>query len=339
MGKILITGAAGFIGSQLAYRLKKNGEDVILVDDFSYGREDNLIFDDADFREEIYRKDIRDIEFMNKLFKDNKFDVVYHFAGITPLPDCQNKPVEAVDVNVRGTVIILDLIRKYGVPEMIFASTAAVYENTEVFPSTEDRVNPPSLIYPSTKYTAEQFCRAYHEAYKIPIVCLRFTNVYGPHIDCLRTQPPVMGYIIRELYEGRRPTLHSNGEQRRDFVYVEDLIDLAILVRKNKDFDIVNVSTEKTYSINEITSLIAKEMKLEELTPQYRETAHFWANYPELYEKPYPIESKLLEHEVLKYTCLSNKHAYDNYGWTPQTDIETGIKKTVAFTLKKLKNR
>ena len=84
MGKILITGAAGFIGSQLAYRLKKDGEDVILVDNFSYGKEDNLIFDDADFRDEIYRKDIRDIEFMNKLFKDNKFDVVYLYTHQAP---------------------------------------------------------------------------------------------------------------------------------------------------------------------------------------------------------------------------------------------------------------
>jgi len=339
MEKILITGAAGFIGSQLAYRLKKNGEDVVLVDDFSYGREDNLIFDDADYRYEIYRHDIRDTQFMDQLFRENKFDVVYHFAGITPLPDCQNNPIEAVDINVKGTTIILDLVRKYGVGEMIFASTAAVYENTEVFPSVEDVVKPPSLIYPSTKYAAEQFCRAYHDAYNIPIVCLRFTNVYGPHIDCLRTQPPVMGYIIRELYEGRRPTLHSTGEQRRDFVYVDDLIDLAILVRKNKGFDIVNVSTEKTYSINEITDIIAKEMNCEKLKPQYRETSHFWDNYPELYEGAYPIESSLLEHEVLKYTCLSNKHAYDNYGWSPKTDIHDGIRKTVDFTLKKLKNR
>ena len=148
-----------------------------------------------------------------------------------------------------------------------------------------------------------------------------------------------MGYIIRELYEGRRPTLHSDGKQRRDFVYVDDLIDLALLVRANEGFDIVNVSTEKTYSINEITTFIAKQMNLENLDPQYRETAHFWANYPELYEGPYPINPDLLEHEVLKYTCLSTKHAYDNYGWSPKTDIEEGIKKTVDFTLKKLKNR
>ena len=339
MERVLITGAAGFIGSQLAYRLYKNGEDIVLVDDFSYGKEDNLIFDDADFRDMIYRKDIRDLDFMNKLFNEKKFDTVYHFAGITPLPDCQNNPVYAVDVNVRGTTIILDLVRKYGVGKLIFASTSAVYENTEVFPSVEDTVVPPSLIYPSTKYTAEQFCRAFYDAYKFPIVCLRFTNVYGPHIDCLRTQPPVMAYIIRELFNGNRPILHSTGEQKRDFVYVDDLIDLALLVRKNKEFDIVNVSTETTISINEITKKIMKEMECEDLAPEYMETMHFWSNYPELYDEPYPIDPKLLEHEVLKYTCLSNKHAYSKYGWTPKTGIDEGIKKTVDYTLKKLKNR
>ena len=140
MSKILITGAAGFIGSQLAYRLWNDGNKVSLVDNFSYGSEDNLIFDQYDFREEIFHKDIRDLEFMEALFKEKEFDIVYHFAGITPLPDCQNMPVEAVDVNVRGTVILLDLVRRYGVKKMIFASTSAVYENNTHFPSVEDEV-------------------------------------------------------------------------------------------------------------------------------------------------------------------------------------------------------
>ena len=112
MSKILITGAAGFIGSQLAYKLFKQGNDVSLLDNFSYGHDDNLIFEDKDFRTEIYHKDIRDKEFLDKLFEEKKFDVIYHFAGITPLPDCQNNPSEAVDVNVRGTVVLLDLVRK-----------------------------------------------------------------------------------------------------------------------------------------------------------------------------------------------------------------------------------
>ncbi len=335
MSKVLITGAAGFIGSQLAYRLWKDGDEVYLVDNFSYGSEDNLIFDEHDFREEIFRKDIRDLAFMESLFKEKLFDIVYHIAAITPLPDCQNMPVEAVDVNVRGTVILLDLVRRYGAKKMIFASTSAVYENNTDFPSVESKVEKPSLLYPSTKYTSEQFCKAFSDAYGIPIVCLRFANVYGPHIDCLRTQPPVMGYIIRELFNGRPPILHSTGNQKRDFVFVDDLIELAVRVQKADSFDVVNVSTGTTVTINTICQKITDVMK-SDIRPKYEEVAHFWANYPELYNEPYPISTKIMEHEVLKYTCLSNEHAYQVYGWKPLTSLDEGIRKTVAFSCKVL---
>ncbi len=337
MSKILITGAAGFIGSQLAHRLYLEKNEVVLVDDFSYGSEDNLIFDDADFRKTIHHKDIRDLDFMDSLFKKEHFDIIYHIAGITPLPDCQTDPVNAIDVNVRGTVILLDLVRKYGVKKMIFASTSAVYENNKDFPSTEEKVEKPSLIYPSTKYTAEQYCKAYWDAYGIPVVVLRFANVYGPHIDCLRTQPPVMGYIIREYLLGNKPVLHSTGEQERDFIFVEDLIDLAVLVSKSEKYDTVNVSTETTVSINRIADMIAKEMGCSERGIDYADTSHYWYRYPALYEKPYPINGKLLENEVLKYTCLSNAHAKEAYGWTPKTSLEEGIRKTVDFCVRELK--
>ena len=331
MSRILITGAAGFIGSQLAYRLWKNGDEVYLVDNFSYGSEDNLIFEEHDFRNEIFRKDIRDLGFMESLFKDKSFDIVYHIAAITPLPDCQNMPVEAVDVNVRGTVILLDLVRRYGVKKLIFASTSAVYENNTDFPSVESNVEKPSLLYPSTKYTSEQFCKAFSDAYGIPVVCLRFANVYGPHIDCLRTQPPVMGYIIREVFNGRSPILHSTGNQERDFVFVDDLIELAVRVQKAESFDVVNVSTGTTVTINTICQKITDVMK-SNLSPNYEEVSHFWANYPELYAEPYPISTKILEHEVLKYTCLSNEHAYQQYGWKPSTSLDEGIRRTVDFS-------
>lgn len=338
MSNILVTGAAGFIGSQLIYRLWKNGENVTLIDNFSYGSDFNLIFDDYDFRKEIYRMDIRNLKFMEKIFSEKKFDIVYHMAGITPLPDCQNMPVEAVDVNVRGTVIILDLVRRYGVKKMIFASTSAVYENNTDFPSVESHVEKPSLLYPSTKYTSEQFCKAFSDAYGIPIICLRFANVYGPHIDCLRSQPPVMGYIIRELFYGRPPILHSTGNQKRDFVYVDDLIDLAVLVSDAEEYDTVNVSTGAVVSINEIVDVICDIMQTG-IRPKYAEVDHFWAKYPELYKEPYPISKKLMENEVLKYTCLSNKHAQIMYGWVPKTSLRDGVQKMVEFSRKVLERK
>lgn len=335
MSNILVTGAAGFIGSQLAYKIWENGDNVVLVDNYSYGSDDNLVFDKYDFRKDIFRKDIRDTEFMDHLFAEAHFDVVYHIAGITPLPDCQNMPVEAVDVNVRGTVIILDLARKYGVKKVIFASTSAVYENNTDFPSVEEYVEKPSLLYPSTKYTAELFCKAFSDAYGIPVVCLRFANVFGPHIDCLRTQPPVIGYIIRELYYGRTPVIHSTGEQQRDFIYVDDLVDLALRVKKAEHFDVVNVSTGRTVTINELYKIIANCMGIDK-EPEYAEVSHFWLNYPELYEGVYPISNAIIEKEVLKYTCLSNEHAFREYGWRPKISLEDGIRSTVEFSCKVL---
>jgi UDP-glucose 4-epimerase len=144
-----------------------------------------------------------------------------------------------------------------------------------------------------------------------------------------------MGYIIRELFNGRSPILHSTGNQERDFVFVDDLIDLAVIVQKADSFDVVNVSTGTTVTINTICQKITDVM-MSDIRPKYEEVAHFWASYPELYSEPYPISTEIMEHEVLKYTCLSNKHAYQAYGWRPLTTLDVCIRKTVEFTCKAL---
>ena len=333
MEKILITGAAGFIGSQLAYRLWQDGCQLVLIDNFSYGSEDNLIFEKHDFRDEVLKIDIRDREAIYHLFETEKFSYVYHIAAITPLPDCQTEPVEAIEVNVAGTVNILEAVRKYGAKKVIFASTSAVYENTEKFPSVEDEVVPPSLIYPNTKYTAECYCRSYSAVYGMDIVCLRFANVYGPHLDCLRKQPPVVGYLIREFYNDRSPVLHFTGEQKRDFVYVEDLVDLCVCVQQETGFDIVNVSTNSVLSINDLTRAVAKLMGKEDMKPVYVASENYWKHYPYLYEGAYRISEKALEHEVTKFTRLSNQHALEKYGWSPKVDLETGLRNTIDFSV------
>ena len=328
--KILITGAAGFIGSQLAYRLWKDKNELILIDNFSYGKEDNLIFPDYDFRDEIIRMDIRDREGIGSLLKNGDVDYVYNIAGIAPLPDCQSNPQEAIDVNTTGFVNILENSRKFGVKKVIQASTNAIYENDKNFPTKEDKFELPTLIYPNTKYVAERFAQSFCDTYGMSVTCIRFANVYGPHIDCLRKQPPFVAYMIRELYYDRTPIFHSDGNQRRDYVYVDDLIDLAIAVQKGEGFDCVNCSSLINYSVNEMYEIASKIMK-KNIKPEYANDAHYWEKYPELYEGFYKIKDSILKEEINKYSLCDNTYAKNKYNWSPKINIEEGLRKVIEY--------
>ena len=328
--KVLITGAAGFIGSQLAHRLWKEGAELLLVDNFSYGSNDNLTFEDHSFVDEVLKMDIRDRDGMSDIFNTNSIDFVYNIAGIAPLPDCQTNPCDAVDVNLTAFVNILELSRECGVKKVIQASTNAMYENETIFPTREDNFKVPTLIYPNTKYCAERFAESFCKTYGMSVTCIRFANVYGPHIDCLRKQPPFVGYMIRELYYDRVPVFHSDGKQRRDYIYVEDLIDLAIKVQNSKGFDCVNCSSNQNYSVNEMYA-IAQNIMGKNIKAKYADSSHYWEKYPQLYQGAYPIKSEILEHEVNKYSLCDNEFALKKYGWVPKVGIEEGLAKVIEY--------
>lgn len=326
--KVLITGAAGFIGSQLAHRLWKDGAELLLIDNFSFGRADNLVFDDHDFTNEIIKMDIRDKNGIKSLLEKGDVDFIYNIAGIAPLPDCQLNPQEAIDVNLTGFVNILEHARLYGVKKVIQASTNAMYENVKSFPTLEDNFDLPTLIYPNTKYAAERFAQSYCDTYGMNVTCLRFANVYGPHVDCLRKQPPFVAYMVRELYYNRTPVFHSTGEQRRDYIYVDDLINLAIAVQNSAGFDAVNVSGNKNYSVNEMYQ-IAQNIMGKHIPAQYADDTHYWEKYPGLFEGAYSIKTEILNHEINKYSLCDNSNALKKYKWKPQVSMEEGLKRLI----------
>ena len=211
--KILITGGAGFIGSRVG-QFYSFDNDVTLVDNMSYGRRENL-YENCN----LIEADVRGEDFASLCYGK---DVVLHFAAIAPLPDNQVKPVLSYENNVLGTLNVLESCRKAGVKKIIFASTSAVYENCLNAPFKEEPLSePPDLIYSMSKKVCEDICLSYVKNYDMDITVLRFFNVYGPNQDHKRKQPPLMGYIVKCLIEDEQPTFYSNGEQKRDYIFVE----------------------------------------------------------------------------------------------------------------------
>ena len=193
------------------------------------------------------------------------------------------------------------------------------------------------MIYPNTKYSAEFFAKSFCETYDMNVTCIRFANVYGPHIDCLRKQPPFVAYMIRELYYNRIPSFHSDGNQKRDYIYIDDLIDLAIAVQNGEGFDCVNCSSLKSYSVNEMYSIVSKIMN-KNIKVEYALDKNYWKKYPQLFEGIYKIKDSILKNEINKYTLCDNTYAKNKYNWTPKIDIEEGLMKTVKSVCEMLAN-
>lgn len=331
--KVLITGGAGFIGSNLGAYLLSKKHDVRFLDNLTFGYRENLVLSDGSPLpiSRFIKMDVRDDQIKQTV---KGADIIFHFAAISSLPECQNNPQEAYDVNVSGTANILEAARKNNVKRVIFSSTAGVYENEDTFPTPEDITIHPSLIYSLTKKHAEELCRSYQLLYGMDIVTLRFFNVYGPHMDSKRSNPPVISYIIKCLQEKRRPILHSDGNQKRDMIYIDDVVRLCELVltdkkAKNQPF---NVGSGKVCSINEMYQKISVFLKCKKILPRFRPSDSIWNTYPSLFEGTYPFQTKYLEKEVTKYTEASITKTNRMLGWKPEITIDEGLKKTIQHT-------
>jgi UDP-glucose 4-epimerase len=331
MTKIVVTGAAGFIGSQLAKSFVDEGHDVLLIDNMSFGYLDNLIIDGQTFGKFV-GVDIRSPD-LGKYFAGAEF--VFHFAGISALPVCQQQPQLAMDVNVGGTANVLEAARLAGVKRVIFASTSATYENNTTFPTKESDPVRPSLTYAVSKYQAEQLCRSYGELYGMEIVILRYFNVYGPHQDFMRLSPPLMSYLIRELLHGRQPVLHSDGTQERDCIFVEDVnrLNRICMVHPKAPGEIFNVGSGVATSVREVYRIIAKAMN-SDIEPIYRPATNFWDAYGSLFEGPYPLKREVVEKEVRKYSLCDTTKAREMLGWQAEVSIEEGLTRTAHYAMR-----
>jgi nucleoside-diphosphate-sugar epimerase len=323
--KILLTGAAGGIGSTLGYFLYKKGHTLTLIDNLRNGYLENLTINDETFGQ-FYNINICDKNIIN-LLKD-EYDCIIHLAAITSLPDCETNAVETIDVNVSGTMNILECARAWNVPHVIFSSTSAVYENNKQKIFSEDLEVNPRLWYSLSKKMAEEICQSYRINYNMTITTLRFFNVFGPRQDIHRKNPPLINYIVKQILNKESPVLHSDGNQRRDYVYVDDVINLIDLCLDKKPDDTFNVCTGKLISVNEILDCIYEVLGTD-IKPMYREASKLWDNYSELFDGKYSLDKQIVAKETNKYSRGTYQKAKELLGWEPNTDTEFLIKKVI----------
>jgi len=323
--KILITGAAGQIGSGLSRLLIENGHDLTLVDNLRNGYLENLKDDANEVIAPFYEVDITSQDFFTEC--GGEYDVIIHLAAITSLPDCESNPLETLRINVSGTANVLEFARKFDVPHVVFASTSAIYENNDADVFTEDLEVNPRLYYSLSKKMSEDLIQSYRENYGMTVTILRFFNVFGPDGDQTRPNPPLLNFAYRELSHDRQPILSGNGEQVRDFIWVKDVVRMLELCMQKQPNDVFNVCSGVTVSVNQIAQWVAEALGKEDIGLGHKPASELWSTYPEMFEGAYPLDKGLVAKETTRYSKGSYEKAERILGWRPHTNMESLVKK------------
>jgi len=223
--KYLVTGGAGFVGSHIADALVEQGHDVAVLDDLSSGHIENL----ADVRDGItfIEGDIRDPETCIKAAKG--CDGIFHEAALVSVPDSINRPRDNHDINITGTLNILEAARQHGVKRVVFASSAAVYGDNPELPKRENMLPEPKSPYALAKLTGEYYLKVYAECFGLETVALRYFNVFGPRQDPSSMYSGVISIFSERIKKGLPITIYGDGEQTRDFVNVADVVQANLL--------------------------------------------------------------------------------------------------------------
>jgi len=313
MSKILVTGGAGFIGSHLCERLLKEGHRVICLDNFDDFYDPKLKIENV---ERLSRKfpdgfllitgDIRNPEHLKEVRKSKQVSFVIHLAARAGVRPSLLQPLLYEDVNVKGTLMLLEFCKEHGIGDFIFASSSSVYgENQRVPFSEQDLDIRPISPYGATKRAGELLTSSYHHLYGMNIACLRIFTAYGPR------QRPEMAIhkFTRLMDEGRKIPMYGDGSSRRDYTYIDDLIEgIMGVIRHHKGFEIYNLGESQTTSLKELIQLIeralGKEAKIETLEAQPGDVTITYADITKAREK---------------------------LGYRPQVKMEEGVKRFVEW--------
>ncbi|MDA0734522.1 MAG: GDP-mannose 4,6-dehydratase [Chloroflexi bacterium] len=304
----LVTGGAGFIGSHLVDRLLTEGHKVAVIDNLSTGKLKNLNSAATFYHVDITHSSVQDI------FQREQPDVVFHLAAQISVSESTKDPVHDGEINVIGTLRLLEAVRHSGIEKFIYSSTGgALYGDPTENPCAEQTPIVPLSPYGLSKYIAEQYVELYHRLYHLNYTILRYGNVYGPRQDP-HGEAGVVAIFSQAMLEGKQPHIFGEGDQERDFVYVGDVVEANIRAMTKGDGSAYNIGTGQGTNVNRIFEALRDIIK-------YKWDAEHRAGRPG---------------EVYKISLECQK-AYNELGWSPQVGLEEGLEQTAEFFRKAAK--
>jgi UDP-glucose 4-epimerase len=311
---ILVTGGAGFIGSHLVDRLIQEGHHVIVIDSEATGRRENVP------SAALYLQgDVANIDDLERPFKSD-LHAVCHIAGQVSIIRSFSDPLIDLRTNVHGTLNVLQLCLKYHVPRLLYASSMTVYSSGATLPTTEDAPCEPISYYGITKYAAERYVRTTAERvdldFDFRVTCFRMYSVYGPRQALDNPYQGVLGIFLGNLLRGEPITIFGNGEQSRDFVYIDDVIDgwADALVKPATYGRIFNLGSGQRLTINRLADFALAAFN------------HTRSDYPVVYAPARPGDQRRVQADVT--------NAYATFGWAPKVPFDTGLSETVRWAIK-----
>ncbi len=253
--KVIITGGAGFIGSHLAEELVKRGYYVVILDNLSTGKRENITELLKNGNVEFIQGSITDLSLLQPMFRGVQY--VFHQAALGSVPRSVANPLASHETNITGTLNVLLAARDNKVKKVILASSSSVYGDTPTLPKKEDMPPHPLSPYAVTKLSGEYYSQVFQEVYQLPTVCLRYFNVYGPRQDPNSQYAAVIPNFIKKANNSESPVIFGNGEQTRDFTFVKDVVAANILAAESEICGLFNISRGESVTINQIAKLIS----------------------------------------------------------------------------------
>ena len=302
MSKILVSGGAGFIASHLTDKLIEQGHNVVVIDNLSTGKKENL-----NPKAKFYEINICNSE-ISQIFQKEKPEIVFHFAAQIDVLKSVKNPIQDAETNILGSLNLLQNCQEVGVKKLVFASSGgAIYGDTDIIPTPETHSEDPESPYGICKLTIEKYLHFYKETFGLNYTVLRLANIYGP-LQNSKGEAGVIAIFCNKMLENEEVIINGDGEQSRDFVFVDDVVNAALLSIEQEKSDIYNIGTGIETNINEIFG------KIKKLTD---------SNCEEVYGPIKPGEQKR--------SCLDYSKAKEELSWIPEYDLEKGLEKTVKW--------